>query len=265
MNTKNGANTLLGIERTRPKAAGACLVALLVVALLPAAAQATTLVEVDLLGRIQATGGGTTQTHGYGAYGFFAGEDFDQWIDHKHTNWDWNTLLMKICDDGSANISGTARRHDDSLWGMNIDLTGIVFKGAVFSGVTMPYATMLDDLDASMEDGAGLEWTSLTLELTAPYATEMPLTGWTGFAMPSMGHINVAELHYDAGMGLTFEAWYQHLAGTAYYQVGDTKANLIMESLPPPIITEVPEPNAALLALLGLSSWIATRRRRVRR
>ena len=68
--------------------------------------------------------------------------------------------------------------------------------------------------------------------------------------MPSLGHPNVAELHYNAERGgLEFGAWYQNPEeGNHWYSVGDTKAD---------VTPAVPEPSA--VALFGLG-WLAVLR-----
>ncbi len=234
-----------------------------------------TIIELDLTGRIQSEGG-TPSLHGFGAYGLYLGEDFDSGLTGQYTNWNWDALRMAIFDNGDANISGTITRHDSSVWTMNIDLFGLELKGDVFNGQSTAYEDMVADLLASEEHGAGLEWNSLSMGLTAPYTTSVPLTGWTGLAMPNPveygegagsgsgsgsggGHDNVAELHFDTGRGLSFEAWYENSLNSGSYQVGDTKANAFL--LPGTPDSPVPEPSVWALITLGALAIILRKKR----
>lgn len=58
----------------------------------------------------------------------------------------------------------------------------------------------------------GLEWKTLSMTLNKMGNTSsVPESGWQGYAMPDMGHLFVAELHYDGPQhGLTFDAWYKN-------------------------------------------------------
>ena len=299
MNTRIGATNFHSERATLNSTIARVTAMLALLTLLPATSFAATLIEVDVAGRVFAEGG-NLDDHGYGAFGLFAGLDLnDEGIGKKAkaSNWEWNTVLLKICDDGDANISGTMkRRSDDSVWGVNIALSTLHLVGPAFSGTTLN-SNSLHQLLASEEDHAGFEWESLALTFTPPggYAeTTPPLTGWTGLAMPDMGHVNVAELHYDAGVGLTFEAWYQHApeeellssktsrrlsrkaarrlsrraASTAddFYRMGDTKGNIELPEDPSTDNSGVPEPSALALILAGLlgSSLMRNRRRRNR-
>ncbi len=228
---------------------------------------AAIIAELDLTGRIQSEGGTLDgeNGHGYGAYGMYLGNDFNSYLTHGYTNWEWDDLRMEIYDDGDANISGTmTRQYDNSSWGVNIDLFDLEIDGAFAGGATTAYSDIVADLLASEEDGAGLEWDSLSMQLTSPYSTAVPLTGWTGLAMPGSPyyHDNVAELHYDTGRGLSFEAWYEHSTNPNFYKVGDTKTNAFL--LPSSPSAPVPEPSEwALIGIAMLAIILRNKKRLV--
>ena len=92
-------------------------------------------------------------------------------------------------------------------------------------------------------------------------SSSVPGTGWEGFAMPEMGHLFVAELHYDGEDGLRFGAWYQNDSTQSWYDVGDTKVEAALLN-PPGGNTEVPEPGTLGVFLFGASGIGYIRRRK---
>lgn len=226
---------------------------------------------------------GNPWVHGAGARGLYLGNDFS-YPEDGLTNFKFLDMQMAISEgSGDAIIAGTMKRMggtaSERYWDIEcLNLFGLVFK--------KPDGTYLDDFflppgqpltlemfqslsqgqnpfgpeDWSDESEWGFEWQSLKMVLRQLVGTsEIPEAGWSGFAMPSMGHNNVAELHYDVGWGLTFEAWYQHNGARnsgGYYNVGDTKA---VGTLGQPT---VPEPSTYVLGLLGALSLAAIVARR---
>ena len=192
---------------------------------------------------------------GFGEHGLWLGPDSWRHRDSPWLNWEWNDVGLSFESNGDAWITGTMKRlRDDSVWSLEIHLTDFEFTGSTFDGIDDFYDGWADDLLASREDGAGIEWGALQMTVDAPYRTLVP-EHWRGLAMPNLGHWNVAELHYDAGVGLNFDAWYQREGRGMWYDVGDTKARVGRGSAP------VPEPSAALAFGLGWALLFATRRR----
>jgi hypothetical protein len=215
-------------------------------ALFTPAAQASG-ISLELAGLVPAAGGQISD-YGYGSNGLYLGDSWHN-AEHMYTNWTWDTVSMDIAMNGDATISGTMTRGDHSVWGLNIVLSDVQFVGSALVGATSVYDGILGDILASGENGTGLEWASLSMTLTSPYDTTVSLGGWTGFAMPDMGHYNPAELHYVDGE-IRFDAWYRQApsftdqCGGYCYNVGDTKA--VMVERP------IPEPSAALVFAIGL-------------
>ncbi len=201
------------------------------------------------------------QDWGYGSDGLYVGDDWSH-KDHMYTNFEWDTVNMDIEMNGDATIHGSMTRGDGSIWGLNIELTGIKFVGDVFDGVTGIYDEILWDLKEYGSNGDGLEWEHLSMSFTSPYDTSVPLDGWVGYAMPDMGHYNPAELHLKDGK-IIYDAWYKNPGNwncgkkKYCYNVGDSKAKVKHMSKP------IPEPTAALVFATGLLvTGGAVRRRR---
>lgn len=181
----------------------------------------------------------------------------------------------------------------DLTWGVEIELDDIDFTGTVFDGVSSSYGSMVDDLLASAEDGAGVEWGSLEMVITMPdnlpYFSEFVEEGWVGLGIDGTGS-GVAGLYYEDSIGLTLVAGFQNSTTNKYfYQAGASRTLLgpgvssgvsATAPLTGPIFlpssspsaysgsgsgsSAVPEPTAALVFGLG---WMAmarvVRRRRV--
>ena len=201
--------------------AGACLCA---VALFAAPAAALTTYEL------------TGQHSGeHGEHGLWTGPDdwtFQNW---DYFNFEWDNVDLSISGAGAATISGTMTRIGDAAdwpsfdlsWGVDIQLGDIDFTGNVFDGVSSSYGSMVDDLLASAENGAGIEWGSLEMTITMPdvlpYASDFVEEGWIGLAIDGTGS-GVAGLHYEDGAGLTFVAGLQNPSTDEYwYQVGASR------------------------------------------
>ena len=245
-------------------------------------------IVLDLTGRADAEHGGIGQTGQFGDYGLFLARDFNSPNSDtgapnsgnvRYFNWRWNSVEMRIFDNGNANISGAITRLLDEIngdappnganrvWSLNIDLSGLVLTGNSWhGGNTGFFQGMVEALQSGGETGVGLEWTNLELSLVPnpdymPNGTSVPPDDWFGYAMPQIGHQRVAELHFDSGSGLTFEAWYKHqpLNESYHFRVGDTKANASLRPSSPP---SVPEPSSIALIGTGLLTFLYLRRRR---
>ena len=243
-------------------------------------------IELSLTGYSETDG---SQTGWYGDTGLFLGPDFNHpnydtgpfYYKNgyrEYFNWRWDDLQMTIFDGigddaasaGDALISGEITRmvdvmdgHDVS-WGITIELSGLQFRTAN----TMTSPVYHDDIIADLagnplnSTGYGYEWTSLSLTLTPPtgYTGGVDPDGWIGFAMPNMGHPNVAELHYDSHRGLTFEAWYMNptTSNPTWYNVGDSKADVTMLLPHGGVIVPVPASiwtGLTLLSAMGIVSY----------
>lgn len=244
-------------------------------------------IVLDLTGRADAENGGVGQVGQFGDYGLFLGRDFNDAssetgpVNNGNTrfyNWRWNSVEMRIFDNGNANISGAITRlldevngdappnGDNRVWNLNIDLSGLVLTGNTWhGGETGIFDGIIEALQGGGEFGVGLEWTDLEMSLVpdpdyVPTGTSVPPDNWFGEAMPNIGHPNVAELHLDSGSGLTFEAWYRHqpLNESYYYRIGDTKANASPRPSTPP---GVPEPGSIALLGTGVVALLVIRRR----
>ena len=144
---------------------------------------------------------------GYGSYGLYLSESGASWSSRNY-EWKKNSPLdMTIWDGtdgihqaGDATITGTMRRRSDSsstLWDITIELEDFKFSnGLTFANQgDSAYREMLDDLinEGAANNGKGLEWDTMTMTLTPPYSTGVPLV-WSGKVGPNN---NVAELHFD--------------------------------------------------------------------
>lgn len=240
---------------------------------------------------------------GTGGYGLYLGNDFTR-AGHDRTNFVFKDIEMVIDENtGDVEISGTMRRRggprETRNWMIDcLNLENIEFKapsglykndGSPAFSADGRYDPSSNALTADMfadfmagknpfgsEDwsdlsGWGFEWEFLdmTLDLVDPTATsEISEYGWTGFAMPDMGHRFAAELHYNAQGGLTFEAWYKHIGARnsgGYYNTGDTKSRANFVGTIPITNNSVPEPSTFVLASAGVLSLMAIslgRRRR---
>lgn len=201
--------------------------------------------------------GGSAGDYGYGYNGLYLGDSWSHG-EHDYTNWSWDTVAMDVAMNGDATITGSMTRGEGSTWGLSIVLSDAQFVGSALSGVSSVSSSLVSDLFTADENGAGLEWASLSMTMAEPYSTTVPLSGWLGLAMPEMGHDNPAELHYVDGE-IRFDAWFQHASNSscdAYcYDVGDSRAVVVR--------APIPEPSAALVFGVGLLvTGGAVRRRR---
>jgi hypothetical protein len=187
-----------------------------------------------------------------------------------------------VTTSGDATISGTMTRgyHPTSpeVWGLSIALQnaeikhagGLYEAGGNYSGPISPEMLValsngIDPITGQDNGGVGewgLEWKTLSMTLNKMgNSSSVPGTGWEGFAMPEMGHLFVAELHYDGEDGLRFGAWYQNDSTQSWYDVGDTKVEAALLN-PPGGNTEVPEPGTLGVFLFGASGIGYIRRRK---
>lgn len=230
---------------------------------------------------------------GFGYNGLYLGGNFSNpniscggitqsQLTHPCTNWTWDNVTMQVGSNGDATISGTMTRgyHPTSpeVWGLSILLQnaeikhagGLYEAGGNYSGPISPemlasLSNGIDPITGQDNSGVGewgLEWQSLSMTLNKMgNSSSVPETGWEGYAMPDMGHMLVAELHYDGDNGLTFDAWYQNPYTNSWYDVGDSKAQAALMN-PPGGNTEVPEPGTLGVFVFGAAGIAYVRRRK---
>lgn len=220
-----------------------------------AAAQAhSAALEFDL------SGVGPT-VNGYGRDGIYIGDGFNNGPNPFRPEANWTFQNVKLSIDtmtGTGTVAGTMSHNlDSSIWTINTSLNGLVVRSGKDTNndhndaeVTRnDYNAGVDDLStilSTMVPGTGVEWKSLATTVTDG-STSYSLTG---FAMPDMGHANVAELMWfdnfigSGVQGLIFDAWYK-----GDNLVGDTKA-LATSAVPIPAAAFLFAP--ALLGFLGL-------------
>ena len=236
-----------------------------------------------------------------GRDGLFVGPNFNySTITDSRYNWTFNNDVKLSINQttGIGTISGTMTgNYDNETWGFSTTLSDLVVRtGTGGSTVRSDYNAGAHDLSAlltSMTAGTGVEWKSLNMTLSNNFGSY----SFEGFAMPEMGHINVAELFFrddylGSGVeGLVYDAWYKSFATVTksrwvwkevekcrvknghkkcwtenkkvkeYYKepqwVGDTKA--YADLIPP---SEVPVPAAIWLFAPALAGFTALRRKR---
>ncbi|MCG8324514.1 MAG: PEP-CTERM sorting domain-containing protein [Thiotrichales bacterium] len=101
----------------------------------------------------------------------------------------------------------------------------------------------------------GFEWKSLSMTIDdIDENTYLDNNTWDGYAMPQIGHLFVAELHYNNG-NVRYDAWYKNRDCFDYnscshvdkkFKVGDSKAYATHTM-------GVPEPGSLILLSLGLA------------
>ncbi len=247
------------------KKAAAMVAVVLVV--LPGIASADIIVSMD--------GRGAPSTHGFGALGMYigrynsSGSSFaGSTLNAAANNFIWDGMPGTINEiTGDFTIQGQQERVlNGEIWDVTINLTDVEYRnpdgtyrdgGNYLGGISFDQLTDLSNgidpftgVDHSADSTFGFEWKALTMELDHGGVSSYPETGWTGLSMPiPWGHFNVAEMHYDAGPGLVFDAWYQNLETDKWWaEVGDTKANVEFDR---GTITMVPEPGTLLLLGMG--------------
>ena len=217
---------------------------------------------------------------GYGYQGLYLGYGFSQSHTDPDNNWSWTNFDMTIDSNGDAVIQGIGINNGNKdtgngtnvngSWNISISLSDIEFKdangnyrdGGNWSGnVTNNMITDLfsgknpfgnDDWSDNSYDSWGFEWKHLSMTIDdIDESTWLDNNTWKGFAMPSIGHLNVAELHYNDG-GVRYDAWYKNkncfdYDGCSYvdrkFKVGDSKADAYLD---------VPEPGSLVLMGIGL-------------
>lgn len=237
---------------------------------------------------------GSPEDYGAGARGLYLGHDFTH-TTHRLTNFEFQDMVMVINEvTGDAEMSGTMRRRGGPYLERNWEIDSLKLMDVEFK---FPNDRYLDDMNYDPVGNAltfemlrdvanginpfggqdwsdishwGFEWKFLTMDLNQVYGdSSIPLTDWTGFAMPDMGHQLVAEAHYIEGYGLTFAAWYQNIPAMesgGYYDTGDTKSILsYIGRKPDPHVNPAPEPSAIAMAAVGSLMLVVLGYRRVRR
>ena len=227
---------------------------------------------------------------GYGYKGLYLAGDFSGGIScagytgsqltHPCTNWTWDNVSMQIDNaSGDATISGTMTRDlNHEVWGLTVMLQdaeikhagGLYEDGGNYSGPISPemltaLSNGIDPITGQDNSGVGewgLEWKTLSITLNKMgNSSSVPETGWQGYAMPDMGHIFVAELHYDGPQhGLTLDAWYKNPHTSSWYDVGDSKLQAAL--LDPGPTSGVPEPGTLVVFAFGVAGVAAARRRK---
>lgn len=149
-----------------------------------------------------------------GRDGLFVGSKWDYYT-NPGNNWTFQDVKLSIDDNtGTGVIAGSmSRNSDNSIWTINTTLNDLVVRtGFGGSTVRQDYNAGSDDLSSILStavNGTGVEWKSLNMTLSNGSSS----WDFGGFAMPDMGHLNVAELFFHSNFGgasgLIFDAWYK--------------------------------------------------------
>jgi hypothetical protein len=151
-----------------------------------------------------------------GRHGLFVGPNFNySTVTSPYYNWTFNDVKLSIDDvTGVGSLAGTMNRNNDnSVWNINTTLNGLVVRtGTGGSTNRQDYNAGSDNLSSILStavNGTGVEWKSLDMTLSKGSSS----WDFGGFAMPDMGHLNVAELffrsNFGGASGLIFDAWYK--------------------------------------------------------
>jgi len=235
-----------------------------------------------------------------GRDGLFVGSNFNySTVTASRNNWTFSDVKLSINDvTGVANMAGSMNRNsDNSSWTINTTLNDLVFRtGTGNSTVRNDYNAATGNLASilsAMVPGTDVEWKSLDMTLS----NGSDSWNFGGFAMPDIGHLNVAELafHSDFGgaSGLIFDAWhktdktvtkYRYVKKTVtrygkvwdrqqrkYVKVPDKKVIKVKEKYQVPWLvgdtkayatpSEVPVPAAAFLFAPALLGFLGLRRK----
>ncbi len=151
-----------------------------------------------------------------GRDGLFVGSNFNySTVNASRNNWTFSDVKLSINDvTGVANMAGSMNRNsDNSSWTINTTLNDLVVRTGTGAGTSRQnYNSGSDNLSSllsSATNGTGVEWKSLDMTLSNGSSS----WDFGGFAMPDMGHLNVAELffrsNFGGASGLIFDAWYK--------------------------------------------------------
>mgnify|MGYP006080198621 CR=1 FL=1 len=223
-------------------------------ALLSASLAHSAVIDFDLSG----TG---SSVNGFGRDGIYVGPNFNGSNAWKpQFNWTFNDVKLSVDDvTGVGTIAGTMNHQlDNSIWTINTILNDLVVRTGTWKDMNIvrnDYNSATDDLStilSAMVPGTGVEWKSLSTTIS----NGSTKTSLTGFAMPNIGHANVAELMWFDNFigsdvkGLIFDAWYKGFDAQGNALVGDSKA-----------LATVPIPAAAFLFAPAFLGFLGLRRK----
>lgn len=149
-----------------------------------------------------------------GRDGLFVGSKWNYYT-NPGNNWTFQDVKLSIDDTtGIGVMAGTmSRNSDNSIWTINTTLNDLVVRTGFGAGTNrQDYNAGSDNLSSILStavNGTGVEWKSLNMTLSNGSSS----WDFGGFAMPDMGHLNVAELFFHSNFGgasgLIFDAWYK--------------------------------------------------------
>jgi hypothetical protein len=149
-----------------------------------------------------------------GRDGLYVGTSFD-YYNYPGNNWTFQDVKLSIDQiTGAASMTGSMNRNrDNSSWTINTTLNDLVIRTGVGAGTTRQDfnagSDNLSTLLSSTTNGTGVEWKSLDMTLSNGSSS----WDFGGFAMPALGHLNVADLffrsNFGGATGLIFDAWYK--------------------------------------------------------